>query len=301
MSARLFQNVDALRKTGQLSISTTALPATQIVASAGGDSPTYTVTTVVNDNAIDLSGVAVGDVIVTNDGYKGLVKSIDDGANTLTLDNDHAWLDPAGGQGRLGGTIKPTDGQSFSVQRISLVQYITIGSDSGNSDVVYVGRDGNARTTDYPLQPGETLPINDLNFVDVTQIYVIAASGTQTINWILGAPGGAGNYAAVIAPGASWAGAVTYTTFADGDTTPDVSATIGFKTGNTGATTITDFDGATNKFIIIVAEDDNTTIQSNANIILNAGSDLKLETNDVVTFLHDGSTWNMLSYAQNTP
>jgi len=299
MSVRLFQNVGGLRQTGQLSVSTTALPATQIVAAAGVDSPTYTATAVVNDNAIDLSGVSVGDVIVTDDGYKGLIKAVNDGADTLTLDNAIAWMDPNGKQGRLGSDVKPTDGQGFSVQRISLVQYITIGADSGNSDVVYVGRDGNARTTDYPLQPGETVGLSDLAWVDVTRLFVLAASGTQTVNWILGAPSGAGNFAAV-GPGVTWDGAITWTTFADGDTTPAVSATIGYKTANTSPTTITDFDGATNKMIIINAGDNDTTIQANANINLNGGSDLDLKTDDVATFVHDGSTWNMLSYAQNS-
>jgi len=298
MPARLFQNVENLRQTGQLSVSTTPLPVTQIVAAAGVDSPTYTATAVVNDNAIDLSGVAIGDVIVTDDDYKGLVTAINDGADTLTA--GAGWQAPDGKQGKLGSTVMPTDGQGFTVERISVVQYITIGSDAGNSDVVYVGRDGTARITDYPLQPGETVAFSDLAWVDVTRLFVRSASGTQTVNWILGAPSGAGNFAAVIGPAAAWSGAITWSTFVDGDTTPDVSATIGFKTANTSPTTITDFDVATNKMIIINAGDDDTTIQSNANINLNAGSDLDLKADDVVTFVHDGSTWNMMSYAQNS-
>jgi hypothetical protein len=260
------------------------------VASAGGDSPTYTVTTVVNDNAIDLSGVAVGDVVVTNDSYKGLVTAINDGADTLTIGD--GWQDSAGRQGRLGGTLKPTDGQSFSVQRISLVQYITIGAAAGNSGIVYVGRDGTARITDYPLQPGETLPINDLNFVDVTQIYVRSASGTETINWILGAPSGAGNYAATIAPVAAWSGAITWSAIADGDATPDVSASLGHYTANTGATSITDFDNKTNAMIILQAGDGNTTIVHDATkIVLRGALSLPMASGDVMVFVERGGIW----------
>lgn len=288
MSARLFQNVEGQRQTGQLSVSTTALPATQIIAAAGVDSPTYTVTTVVNDNAIDLSDVSVGEIVVTNDSYKGLVTAIDDGADTLTV--GAGWQDPEGKQGRLGGTVKPTDGQSFSVQRISLSKYITVGADSGNTDIVYLGRDANARITDYPLQPGETLPISDLKYVDVTRVFVLAASGTQTINWILGAPSGAGNYAAVI-PGVG-STPVTWIDFTDLDTTPDVSSGTYFVAINTGVTSISDFDGVTNGLIWVFFPNGNTTIEHDASkIVMRGGLPVTFAANDSALFIARNGIW----------
>lgn len=136
--------------------------------------------------------------------------------------------------------------------------------------------------------------------MDISEIYVLAASGTQTVLWIVGSPSGAGNYAVTLSPSTTWIGAVTYTTMTDGDTTPDVSVTIGHVTNNSGATTITDFDGVSNGIIIIVAGDDNTTIQANANIKVNAGSDLVMKTGDVAVFTASSGTWYMLSYAQNS-
>lgn len=64
--------------------------------------------------------------------------------------------------------------------------------------------------------------------------------------------------------------------FPDGDGTPDVSGQPeygNFKTGNTGATTITDFDNpnADGQFIRVLFTDGNTTIEHNANINLEGG------------------------------
>jgi hypothetical protein len=184
---RLFTNVENVRKTGELSFTTTPLPVDQVVATAGGDSPTYTTTTAVNDNAIDLSDVEAGNLIVTGDGYQGIVSAINDGANTLTI-QDGQWYDPEGKRGSVNGNVKPADGQSFSVQRVSVVRSISITADPTNTDTIYVGRDGTARTTDYPLLPGESLGIGDDDFVHVPRIYVRSASGTQKIHWILGSP-----------------------------------------------------------------------------------------------------------------
>jgi hypothetical protein len=84
---------------------------------------------------------------------------------------------------------------------------------------------------------------------------------------------------------------IVWATFADGDTTPDVSAATYFKTANTGATTITDFDGATNATIVINITDANTTIAHNANIRLQGGLAFTGAANDVIRFVHNGSAW----------
>ncbi|MHC4608633.1 MAG: hypothetical protein ACYTAF_17130 [Planctomycetota bacterium] len=242
-----------------------------------------------NDNAIDLSGVVVGDIVVTADDYKGIITVVNNGADTLTI--GAGWISPAGIQGRLGGTIKPTDGQAFRVHRISLVTSISITSDPNNTQIVYVGRDGNARTSDYPLQPGESVGIADLRYVDVTRIYVIAASGNQTVNWILGAPSGAGNYGAVSPPGGN--SAITWITFTDADATPSVANADGGVTANTGATTITNLDGATNKRFVILFNDGNTTIQDNANINLQGAIDFTGAAGDTLTLVYNStlSAW----------
>lgn len=60
----------------------------------------------------------------------------------------------------------------------------------------------------------------------------------------------------------------------DGDATPSVSGIRVWVTGNTGATTVTQFtNGEPGQLLVVVAEDANTTVQHNANIVLASGAD----------------------------
>jgi hypothetical protein len=66
-----------------------------------------------------------------------------------------------------------------------------------------------------------------------------------------------------------------------------------WQTANTAATTITDFDdpkGDLHK-ITILFTDTNTTIQNNANIVIQSGSDFTGAVDDVKVFLYDGTNW----------
>ncbi|MHA2377116.1 MAG: hypothetical protein ACXAB9_13195, partial [Candidatus Thorarchaeota archaeon] len=66
-----------------------------------------------------------------------------------------------------------------------------------------------------------------------------------------------------------------------------------WQTANTAATTITDFDdpkGDLHK-ITILFTDTNTTIQNNANIVIQAGADFTGAVDDVKVFLYDGTNW----------
>lgn len=67
---------------------------------------------------------------------------------------------------------------------------------------------------------------------------------------------------------------LTPQSISDADTTPDVGTYHKFKTANTGTTTITNFDNATiGQEIVIFFDDENTTVQSNANVLLQGGED----------------------------
>ena len=92
---------------------------------------------------------------------------------------------------------------------------------------------------------------------------------------------------------------VTYSTFTNGDTTPDISSGNDFKTANTGATTITDFDNPSpdGQPITIIFGDANTTIQASASIVLQGGQtspdhdfgpSVALDT---MSLLYDGTRW----------
>lgn len=81
--------------------------------------------------------------------------------------------------------------------------------------------------------------------------------------------------------------------FTDGDATPDVGDGNIFKTANTGATTITMFDGGSNGQIInVIIGDVDTTIDfTDTNLEGNAGVDWTPTTNDHMTCVFDGTNW----------
>lgn len=87
------------------------------------------------------------------------------------------------------------------------------------------------------------------------------------------------------------------TTFADGDTTPSVSAGNKFLTANTGATSITTFDdGAANQTIRITAGDALTSLVHGATLVLQGGitgvAQGPFSQNSVFEFeTKDGTTW----------
>ncbi len=93
-------------------------------------------------------------------------------------------------------------------------------------------------------------------------------------------------------------------TFTDGGTTPAVNIGGGvFKTANTGATTITDFDGVLlDGFIItILVEDANTTFSDTGPIEMRAGSNVKASNGDVLQFVstQNGTVWVELPLSSN--
>lgn len=89
--------------------------------------------------------------------------------------------------------------------------------------------------------------------------------------------------------------------FADGDATPDVGNGNFFKTANSGATTITMFDGGSNgQTIYVLIADANTTIDfTGTNLEGNAGVDWTPTTNDHMVCISDGTNW-FCSISDNT-
>ena len=90
-------------------------------------------------------------------------------------------------------------------------------------------------------------------------------------------------------------------TLTDGDTTPDVSAGNAFKTANTSATTITQFDGGVEgQDLLLVFGDGDTTIDfaSGVNITGNGGADFNGAAGDTILFVrHDGIWRGFISEA----
>ena len=84
-----------------------------------------------------------------------------------------------------------------------------------------------------------------------------------------------------------------FLTFTDGDLTPAVNGGRKFRTANSTAKTITDFDGVTTDGyeILVMFGDSKTTIAHNANIDMPSGVSRKFFTNDMMDFTYYGGVW----------
>lgn len=84
-----------------------------------------------------------------------------------------------------------------------------------------------------------------------------------------------------------------FATFTDGDTTPSILSSDNFKTANTAATTITDFDdGYDGQSFNLVFGDSNTTIDfTGTNLKGNVGVDWTPAAGDSMSCIYDGTTW----------
>jgi hypothetical protein len=86
----------------------------------------------------------------------------------------------------------------------------------------------------------------------------------------------------------------------DGDTTPSISGGNLFVTADTTPTTITNFDGAyVAQTITIIFNDNNTTVQDNATILLKGGVDFAAATNDTLTLTTVLGKWYEVSRSVN--
>ena len=85
------------------------------------------------------------------------------------------------------------------------------------------------------------------------------------------------------------------TTFADADAAPSVSGGNLFKTANTGATTITQFDDGVDGQVIRILIDANTTIQNNANIKNRSGANVTGAANITESYVRISGAWYQLN------
>jgi len=82
--------------------------------------------------------------------------------------------------------------------------------------------------------------------------------------------------------------------FTDGDATPSVAGGEFFKTANTSATSITNFDspeGQLKHIVVYINDDDTKIIHDVAKIDIIGDADLTLVTGDVVDALYVGTVW----------
>ena len=84
-----------------------------------------------------------------------------------------------------------------------------------------------------------------------------------------------------------------FITFTDGDLTPDVSGGRKFRTANSSAKAITDFDGVTSDGyeILIMFADNYTSVVHGANIDMPGGITRNFFTNDMMRFTYYNGVW----------
>ena len=173
-------------RTGRTAVTTSAKPITQIGATKSDT--TFTASTVAAATAWDLSAVSAdaGYVVTTSGGWRGEIIGVDDAGDTLTVT---AWVRAGGGDRRAAAL--PADGETVTIHRVDHCRGLIIDAIEANTADVFVGFSSSVTVNDgHPISataanPNSRLMLEALSteFLDVTKIYIIAAS-TQNISWI---------------------------------------------------------------------------------------------------------------------
>jgi len=179
------------RREGQTSITTAAggTPVTK-VGDTSGAGTTFSVTTGVDGAAWDLSAVLAGDIAITSDNCIGEITDVDDGNDTITL--AAGWSCEATGYNRdiRASANAPVAGSTITIFRVAFAKRIKIKAPISNSADVFIAKHGAATTGDFQLSPGYHVifvPDAPHEFVELSQVYAIAASGTQVVEYMPGA------------------------------------------------------------------------------------------------------------------
>lgn len=176
------------------SITTSAKPIAQMAATTSGNT-TFTVNTVTDGSAWDLSEVQSGDIVEVIDAtssemFLGRVESVDDGNDEVTLQGTTGWF-----RGEIHGrglaTLKPTAGSNVIIHRLDKAVYLLIDAITSNPGDVYIGFDSTV-THGGGANPGHPISNDngDANFrleleagldryLDLKRMYVIASASSE--------------------------------------------------------------------------------------------------------------------------
>ena len=180
---------------GRLTVTTVAKPITQIDRNASGTT-SFTAKAVSDAAAWDLSAVAAG-YIVEADDYFGYVESVDDGNDEITIRD--GWVSKSGQRGEGRAVNMPAAGSTVIIHKADQCRTLLVDALDGNTADVFLGFDNTVTAAGanaghpiaYPAsQPNHRLieecglerSVCDL--LDLTQVFVIVASGTQGISWV---------------------------------------------------------------------------------------------------------------------
>lgn len=169
-------NQQAHKSQGQTAVTTSA-PITKVGATSSANT-TFTATRVTDASAWTLTAVVRGDIAVTSDGHRGLIVST--GTNIVNVNN---WYDGAG------NPKTPANGSTVTIHRLGYVKKLIIKMATANDQAVYIAQQGTALNTDYAMYKNEVLVLeagHGQQWIDVTLIQALSASGTQNLAWMDG-------------------------------------------------------------------------------------------------------------------
>lgn len=180
------------------------------------------------------------------------------------------------------------------------------GVDAAFSNAVKVILTAN-RTVGAPVNPTKGQRLTFVLVQDGTGGRTVAWNGVFNVSWSdAGNTAGKQSSISFIYDGTNWhqdgpqhpyvaigLSVVPFITFAANDATPDVSLGKNFRTANSGATTITMFDGGlSGQEIVVEINDTNTTVDfTGTNLKGNGGADWSPTTGDHMQCVFNGTDW----------
>lgn len=179
---------------GRQSVTTTAKPLTQIgLASSAATTFTTTGDTVrVTDGAVwDLSNVEVNMVAVTSGGWRGRITAVSNVGNYIDV---HLWQ-YTGRQGDKRAAAGPADGETVVIHKMEACERVVIDALDANTLDVFLGFASDVAASGakagHPIAAaaGQTnhrlvLELGLGKYIDLTEVYVIVASGTEDLAWV---------------------------------------------------------------------------------------------------------------------
>lgn len=181
-------------KQGRQTVTTTAKPLTQIGASSSAAitfAKQNDVWRATDGAAWDLSSVAAGYIAKTATGWKGRIKTVNNAGNYVGLyhwEYDGAFKDQR-------AAAQPSDGDVVTIHKMEMCDRLIVDALDANTNDIYLGMDSTV-TADganpgHPIAASASQPNHRLvieagigKHIDLTEVYVIVASGTEGLSWI---------------------------------------------------------------------------------------------------------------------
>lgn len=175
---------------GRTTVGTTAKPITQ-VGNVSSSNTTFTINSVTDGTAWDLSAVEAGMLIKTSDGFRAIIKSVDDSTDTITITEDTGWAKGTAPIIRGGG--KPSDGATVRIHARGAAQSMIVDALDTNTADVFLGTDNTVTVSGganpghpisyQPTYPNHRVTIEAPKQMDLTELWLIAASA-QEVAWL---------------------------------------------------------------------------------------------------------------------